>query len=147
MPNTGLLIVLTLRQRNLTTNTLTGLTKPNLPGDPDYIPPAINLSLCPVTAGWECPIVTLISPGAGLLHYELPIPASVVANPAVAYAKAIVINSLLVEITSTITTIPPNYIGAIIGVPADTYTLDVAYYDSGNVELHRCIGVTPVVVL
>lgn len=49
MPNTGRLIYTTLIEVDAETNEPTGNVKPNIPSDPDYIPPSYNMSVCPVS--------------------------------------------------------------------------------------------------
>ncbi len=147
MPNTGTKIVLTLRQRNLTTNTLTGLTKPNVPGDPDYIPPSQDLTECPLEGGIECPVVIAFESSPGNLFFEFSVPASVWSNPNLAFV-VLERDGLLSAPGQTIFPVPGggNYFSAFLGLAADTYALDVVYLDIEEVELGRCEDVASVVI-
>jgi len=46
--NTGKKGYQTLEQYDVATGLATGLTKPNTPGDPDYVPPVTDLVSCPL---------------------------------------------------------------------------------------------------
>jgi hypothetical protein len=48
--NTGMKAYATLEQYSVTTGLATGITKPNDPGDPDYVPPVEDLTTCPLPA-------------------------------------------------------------------------------------------------
>lgn len=48
MTNTGRKIYTELVEVTSYTGQLTGRTKPNVPSDPDYIPPQQNTSSCPI---------------------------------------------------------------------------------------------------
>lgn len=48
MENTGNFIYTTLIEVDLTTGESTGRTKPNIPSDPDYIPPTTDHETCPL---------------------------------------------------------------------------------------------------
>lgn len=52
MANTGRKIYLFLKEVNVATGVPTGTVKANTIGDPDYVPPVVDYSLCPITA-WE----------------------------------------------------------------------------------------------
>lgn len=49
MENTGIFIYTTLIEVDAITGVPTGATKPNIPGDIDYIPPQQNLQSCPIS--------------------------------------------------------------------------------------------------
>jgi hypothetical protein len=82
MANTGNVITLTLQEINPSTSSPTGVTKPNVETDPDYIPIEYNEGICPVTDSLACPVV-VATPIAGGLIYEFSIPNSVANNPAI----------------------------------------------------------------
>jgi hypothetical protein len=46
--NTGMKGWQTLEQYDVATGIATGVTKPNLEGDPDYVPPVEDLISCPL---------------------------------------------------------------------------------------------------
>ncbi len=52
MSNTGVKIYHYLKQIDTTTGLPTGLRKPNVPADPDYVPPTTDYTTCPVQT-WQ----------------------------------------------------------------------------------------------
>jgi len=50
MGNTGFKSFATLEQYNVGTGVATGVTKPNSPSDPDYVPPVLDVTSCPPDA-------------------------------------------------------------------------------------------------
>lgn len=49
--NTGYKIYTILVQYNARTGEPTGVVKPNIPSDPDYVAPVLDLTSCPASAG------------------------------------------------------------------------------------------------
>lgn len=152
MALTGNRRTLTLRLRNLTTDTLTGQTKPNLPGDPDYVPDVYDPVLCLVTTTLVCPVVKAAGVGADKIFYEFSLPSSVIANPAFAKLEVILrASDTSIQDIHTYTDFSPNYFSAQFeGVPSDTYTIDLSYKNVSDTEIHACpevaeIELTPVI--
>ena len=48
LENTGMKAYQTLEQYYESTGEATGVTKPNVPEDPDYVPPVEDLTSCPL---------------------------------------------------------------------------------------------------
>lgn len=51
--NTGRLVYTLLIQINDRTGLPTGVVKPNVPSDPDYIPPIVDENACPIRGNKE----------------------------------------------------------------------------------------------
>jgi hypothetical protein len=142
MGNTGTRVTLTLRQRNTTTNVLTGATKPNLPGNPDYVSPVLDAIACPIDTALVCPDIAAGRKTATSIWCEISIPKSVFNNPAFAKVK-LILNKNAVFFQQTILDeafFVPNYGQvefATLDIPA-TYTIQVQYLDIANVVIFTC---------
>jgi len=145
MANTGTEIVLTLKEVLLPypPGTPTGNTKPNTPGDPDYIAPYTNLTNCPVTADTSCPLFDATG-GSGLIEFEFSLLGSVTINPAIASVKIQLYASdgttLQQEKTYTLPMTPtPNYkVDTFTSVVAGTHIISSVYLDSGAGVIDTC---------
>lgn len=58
MQNTGKKIYPFLKQIDTTTGLPTGLIKPNVIGDPDYVPPTLDYTICPLPISVQTLIIT-----------------------------------------------------------------------------------------
>lgn len=149
MSNNGRKIVLTLRKRNTTTNTLTGDTKPNVPGDPDYIPPSTDLVNCPIDGDpLECPVVSA-EEGGDNISYSFALPAGTLANPSLVTVQVVLKSSAPAVIaTHSYTDFDPNYYASsFTGLAPGTYTIDIVLKDGGGATLATCTAAATVTVL
>lgn len=146
MPNTGQRITLTLKLKNVTQGTYPGVTKPNLPGDPDYVPPVMDTALCPVPTTLTCPLVSAAPIGADGIFFELSLPVTVLVNPAMAKLDVMLKDSSDVTVeTISFTDFNPNYISdTFTGLVPDDYTIDLVYRNGSNTIIHTCEGVAEV---
>jgi hypothetical protein len=141
MSNTGTEIVLTLKQVISGSNIPTGLTKPDLIGDPNYIAPYTNLTNCPITYNTSCPLVAGTS-GSGVIEFEFSLPNSVVNNPGITKVTVTAVTGSTVDPVSasfTLPNTPPNYFHFILTELQTTqsYTLNVNYW-SGSSFVRSC---------
>lgn len=140
MANTGQKVVLTLKQVDEDTGIPTGLTKNNIPGDPDYIAPYEDLVDCPLTANLQCPIsiaATGYTDGSAEIEFSLENPT--VSYPGLDNVKIRFMNSVpaeVAEIVFAIPHIPANYFAGSLTAgtltASTTYTLRIQYRDSSN---------------
>jgi len=148
MANTGVKIVLTLKEINDLTGLPTGNTKPNDPEDPDYIAPSTDLTDCPISFDTTCPI-PIITGGVGIFEYEFSIINSVLNNPSVAKIEIAAMGGGT-PFGTTVVTLPNssgNYFGgSITGLDPDTYSLRVRYLDASNTVVQTCNPADTVVV-
>lgn len=143
MGNTGRKITLTLKLKNVTQNTYPGVTKPNLPGDPDYVPPVLDADACPVDTTLDCPKIHATSVGADGIVFEMSLPHSVLANPVFAKLEVILKDGSTVIETKTYTVFDPNFFTyTFLGLTSATYTIDVVYKNASNTVIHTCVGLT-----
>ena len=152
MGNTGKRITLTLRQRNTTTNVLTGVTKPNVPGDPDYVAPVVDTVACPIDTVLVCPDFVMALSGADSITWELSIPRSVLNNPAFAKVRIHLWNDTPVEL-QIVTLLkadftPTNYKTAVFPglVIPDTYVVHIQYLDAADVEILACNNAASIIM-
>ena len=153
MPNTGIKVTLTLRLRNITTDVLTGDTKPNLPSDPDYVPPQVDNVACPINTTLTCPSFVAGADSADSIFWELSVPKASLANTSFAKVKILLWDNSAVEIdTTTITDFDPNYItGTFTGLTVpETYHLHIQYLDEDDNVILTCedaavVAMTPTV--
>lgn len=140
MPNTGIKVVLTLQQVDDNTGIPTGLTKPNIIGDPDYIAPYLDLVDCPIVASLQCP-VTMIATGYtdGSAEFEFTLESDTTSYPGLDNIKVRIMNSVPAEVASVIFSIPnspENYFyGSVVPgtlTASTTYTLRIQYRDSSD---------------
>lgn len=153
MPNDGIQIGETLVLWNVTTNSSTGNTKPDTPGDPDYIPPGENLTACPLPTDLTCPVIRVAnSEIGGTVVYEFSVPRSVLNNPSL--AKVIVgIYVTGGDFDDSVQTdeyvdFSDNYIrGNFAGLTAGTdYSIGVRYEDDVDADIKTCndiVSITP----
>jgi hypothetical protein len=141
--NTGTQIVNTLVEVDANNgNTPTGNTKPNVFGDPDYIAPTTNLTDCPIITTLNCPEEIITTFNTGTLYYELTIPASVKANPAVNKVRvtAYDTDTNAPEGTPTVFNSPLGYYfsGNFTGLVGTNYSILVEYLNSSDVVQATC---------
>lgn len=137
--NSGIVNVLTLEQYIVGNGVSTGITKLNLPYinnviNPDYIPPYLDETICPIIYTETCPTITS-KPFATGCYYEFDIINTVKLNPAIAYIKVNLLDVGNSVITSTTITAPftTNYYSGSLTSVAGTYHISVEYYDSDDV--------------
>lgn len=140
MPSTGIQIFITLNQGEMPCppcTPLTGLEKPNTPGDPDYIAPALNLGACPIVPVLDCP-VEVIATGFtdGTAEYEFSQTPSSLAVANLAKIK-IKFMSGVTEVASDVFVLPnssPNWFsGTVSGLTASTtYTIQIDYLNAAD---------------
>lgn len=140
MANTGIKVVLTLQQIDDNTGIPTGLTKPNIQGDPDYIAPYLDLVDCPIVASLLCP-VDMIATGYtdGSAEFEFTLESDTTSYPGLDNIKVRIMNSVPSEVADVIFSIPntpENYFqGSVTAgtlAAGTTYTLRIQYRDSSD---------------
>lgn len=141
MANTGKKIVLTLKEQYVATGIATGNTKPNVIGDPDYLPPSTDLVACPVVNALTCPVLVASGTTAGKIEYEFSLPSSVATNPNVAKIKLYFKKAGVTQDTTIILNNVADkryWIGSITGLSAGAYTIDAEYLDNADVVQAFC---------
>lgn len=141
--NTGIEITLTLQEVDANDgNNPTGNTKVNDASDPDYIPPATDLTDCPITGTLTCPTDLVTTFSGATLQYEFALLASVVNNPNIAKMEIYVYN---VDTASTegspVTVVNPSvnyYAGSFGALGGSNYTIQVRYLDNTDTILTTC---------
>lgn len=143
MANTGIKNVLTLDEGTMPCppcTPLTGNSKPNAQGDPNYIAPYLDLGDCPVVPSLDCP-VDVIATGFtdGTAEYEFSITPAGLAVPNLAKIK-VKFMLVAVETASDVFVLPnvsPNYFtGSVSGLAASTtYTIEIDYLNSSDALL------------
>ena len=149
MANTGIKTVLTLKEINASTGLPTGLTKPNVPGDTDYIAPTTDLTACPVSYNAACPVI-LATGQVGQIEFEFSLANAVVNNPALKKVNVIATAGATVRnIVFTFPNTPPNYFHGIFGfLPgATTFTLSSQYLDASDNVVTTCPNLATVTTL
>lgn len=145
MANTGKKVVLTLKERIISTGLFTGITKPNLSSDSDYIAPATNTTACPITADLTCPTVVTQVHLDGI-SYEFSLLESVYTNPTL---KSITVHLKQsgVSVAQQSFTLPQtNYFTNKFIVTAGTYDLVIEYKDITPAVIATCAISTLTVV-
>lgn len=141
---TGMRTVLTLEEYNVDTNVATGSTKPNTIGDPDYIAPALDLTLCPVNYTLDAPSRIIATVKAASYVFEFGLNADVYSNPVLDHIDVVVRNTTSVTTIATTTFTLPNTpnIAAFFrdhtigtGSAGNNFAIDVIYYNSSNVAI------------
>jgi hypothetical protein len=117
-------------------------TKPNSPSDPDYVPPFVNLTNCPVVYTTTCPAVACTGLTTSIL-YEFGLLNSVLNNPSLDKVKIKAMISGVQQgfITTVLSTNPTlNYFsGSIVGlVSSTTYDIEIDYLDASNAVVSNC---------
>ena len=139
MANTGYVQVISLKKVKNPGGIPTGDVKPNLPTDPNYIAPYLDLLHCPVVYDLACPSGVTYTHTSTTLQWEVQINNDVILNPLV---KKIVIalNTGGFSTTFVLPTNPPNYFsGQFTGLtPSTTYTMVITYLGAGDVVLATC---------
>lgn len=147
MSNTGRKIVVTLKQFDQTTSTYPGVTKPNSPGDIDYIPPTQDLTECPLPTGYSCPVFAFVK-GSDNFFYSFSLAPSNYANPAVLKVRVVVllagvpqltINTLKSDTTSNFFSENPTGL-----VNGSTYTVNVYLLGTADAILQACVATATV---
>jgi hypothetical protein len=142
--NTGKTITVLLAQVDGNNgNALTGITKPNLIGDPDYVPPYINLTTCPVTVSTICPIDIITTYNVGALYYEASLASSVINNPAVDIIEIQAFNNTTLVAEGPIDTFTApfasNYFsGDLTGLGGTSYTIQIRYITAPSTVIQTC---------
>lgn len=145
--NTGNLITVTLKLKNVTQGTYPGVTKPNVPGDPDYIPPAENLTACPVSTVLSCPLTAASAVNNSTIRYEFSLPVAVLANTAVVKLNIILKRAGVTQATHTVTDFTVNFFsGQFTGLSSGTYTITLQYLNDSDTVLHTCTDTSTVVL-
>lgn len=138
MANTGKKIVLSLKQRSDYDGSYTGVTKANDPQDPDFIPPSVDTTSCPITSTLSCP-TGVFTGYPGYIRYEFSIMNSVAANTSV--------NKITITATGpntiSYTYISPAtqntyYTGDLSGAIAGSYNITITYLNSSDTVLATC---------
>lgn len=140
MANTGRHIARRLRLRNITTDTLTGDTKLNLPGDPDYAAPTQDTDTCPVPTGLVCPEVIAGISGFDSILYNFSLPNQVIVNSGIVTLRVILKTDGGATVDShDYTVFTPNYFAAeFTGLTEDIYLITLEYRDAEDVLIHSC---------
>ncbi len=142
--NDGNEITLTLQEvDHNNADTPTGNVKDNLMADPDYVPPQVNLTDCPITYTLSCPVSGITTFEAGTLHYEFGVLSSVFNNPAVLKIKIQAYDLDLAATDGVGTTINApifSYYGnSFTGLAGTHYTIQVQYLGTSDAVLATCI--------
>jgi hypothetical protein len=141
---TGYLSVDNLEQYDIVTNLATGNYKPNVIGDPDYVPPSFSvdpITGCPITYTLNCPTILTSKVGTTLIGYEVNIDNTVKNNPLINSIKISAKNSLSVIVATDTYSAPftKNYFDGIFsGLSPTTYSIQVQYISSGATVLATC---------
>jgi hypothetical protein len=147
MANTGKKIVLTLQKVTEPGDIplIPSVTKVNTLGDPDYIPPAQDLTSCPVTNSTACPTIAATGQ-SGQAEYEFALPNAVLNNPAIAKVKVALMNGST-EVISNVVVLPHgNYFTGTLSAAAGSYTINILYLDSSNAVVATCLSVASVTI-
>lgn len=135
MSNTGTKIVLTLKQIVSGSGTPTGLTEPNLPSEPEFISPYVDISACPISFSMTCPVVA--ATGGSILEFEFSLANSVVNNPDITTVKVLAISQSITQgtITFPLPNSTPNYFsGSFNSLTLGSYSLSVQYFSASIVQ-------------
>jgi hypothetical protein len=134
--NTGKVIVRNLIKYNNTTNQPTTQTKPNVIGDPDYIPPYVNTTECPPSIGDTCPSFTQTIVGTTLpvFYYEFDALNEVVNNTSINRIKVSIRQNVGNTVYRTSTYLRPfnAYNSGSFVVPNTAYNLILEYINVVN---------------
>jgi hypothetical protein len=141
---TGLKIVTTLQQVDANNgNAPTGLTKPNIPSDANYIQPSTDLTSCPIITNLDCPVDLVTSFNGATLFYEFSIANTVKNNSTIKKIQVFAFNTNTasiegspIEISSPFST--NYYSGSFGSLGGSNYTIQVKYLDISNVVLKTC---------
>lgn len=143
MANTGIEIVLTLKEGQMPCppcTPLTGNTKANMEGDPDYIAPYLNLTNCPITPTLDCPVAVMatgFTDGTAQFEFSVTPSALAVANLAKIKIKFMLATVETASFVFTLPHSPTNYFeDSVSGLAASTtYDIEIDYLDSSDVLL------------
>ena|ERR1700749_1343989 len=147
MSNTGKKIVLTLKQINAQTFFPTGLTEPNTPGDPNYIPPYNDFITCPISNSLACPL-PVFTGGTLNIGFEFSVFNSVISNPQVSAVRVTAISQSIDQghVQFSLPHVPTNYFSGSINVSsAGIYSMNIQYF-SGSSVLTTCTNTSSIVV-
>jgi hypothetical protein len=140
--NTGKKITLTLKQVYVRNGTTTGVTKPNIPSDPDYVVPSDDLSSCPVLYNTACP--TVVAEGKlAAFEYEFSLLKSVLKNPTIKKIQVDLTDPGGTVVGTIFHVLPSvNYFHGLFSVSGSgVYTLTVKYLDSVDGLISSCTNV------
>jgi hypothetical protein len=144
MANTGNKITYSLKLYDQTASEFVdpAVVKPNVPGDPDYVPITTDLVTCPVNTAFSCVrVATSPIPGTNDFMWEFSLPSPVLGNVALERVDIILKNSVPAVVTTiNITDFDPNYYsGTFTGLVAEEdYTIDLVYKTAGGSVLFTC---------
>lgn len=148
MANTGIKIVLTLKEVNEDTLVPTGNTKPNNSDDPDYIPPSTDLTSCPISYTFDCPSSLAVTGISGnSITYEFNLSNPVVNNPSIGKVRVNLFeDSTLIQSDVFVLPIATiNYFsGDFAGLLSGTYTMTLDYLDSSDNVLESCTSLATI---
>lgn len=144
--------ILTLKEETSVGNP-TGVTKANTVGDPNYIAPSINLTLCPVTYALTPPssIVATANSGESRYYVEFGLDDNVVLNPSLASIQVSVKDETTSTILATKTWTLPHVVGnnafsdngsAVGMTTGDTISISLVYLDSSATPLATFTSIT-----
>lgn len=120
-----------------------GHTKPNVPSDPNYIPPEYNTTLCAVPSTTACPSLVATGIAGNIVTFELSLANSVVNNPAIAFIRLTVTQSsvpVFGGITANFPLTPkPTYWASQFAVSGSgTYEVNAEYLNSSSAVIATC---------
>lgn len=138
MPNTGFATVTTLDKENTLGND-TGISKPNVPSDPNYVPRSYRPDLCPIVYDTACPTEVGYTFSVNTLYYDFSMPYSSYNNPAIVTVRVQLLNSGTPTGSPQIFTKADMdyniFSGTFTGLAAGTYTLSVSYLDASSIQM------------
>lgn len=139
MANTGRKIILTLKEVTDPGGVPTGNTKPNVPEDPDYIPPEFPSDDCPVTADTACAIV-IYTGKVGSVEYEFSLPHTVVANVNVVDVRIKLMSGVTQIDADTYVNVSTmeNYFHGTMTASAGTYDIVLQYINGASAVIQTC---------
>lgn len=129
----------------------TGVVKPNIQGDPNYIAPYLDLVDCPVTGDATCPVLQA-SGGNDQIEYEFSIPNSVLMNTSIVKVRIRIMDSTGTTEESFVDYTFPmspstNYKYALISpVTVGTHQIDAQYLNSVDSVVANCSNLDSVIV-
>jgi hypothetical protein len=144
MAYTGNKIVTILGYFNYTQGVFTGTTKPNIPGDPNYIEPEYAPDECPVDESLSCPVIKVGSGSGGRLSFNFSLPDGVIGGEQVASMEVILRDGAdAIVDTKVFTDFDPNYFqGVFTGLSlGETYSIDILYKDENGDVVHSCLNI------
>lgn len=139
MANDGIKVVTELQEvlPPIPPGTPTGEEKPNIPGDPDYIAPYLDLEDCPVEVGLDCPVETIFTPGEGTVQFEFSLSYGCLAVPNLAKVRfgLVQASTLVASTIFVLPNDPPTFFEGTTNAAAGTYEIHIQYLDASNALL------------